>query len=106
MYLLTKKMLDGIVTVTMDHDRSGQRDESAEYRDAMSETVAKLEAEEGLTGVVFASAKKVFFAGGDLNELLAVKKGEEAQFMAMLEGTVKRRFPSTGKTAGTCRCGN
>ena len=50
----------------------------------MAETVDRLEQEEGLRGVVFASAKKVFFAGGDLYELLAAEPGNEAQFMDML----------------------
>ena len=50
----------GIVTVTM--DMTGPVNAmNAEYHQAMSATLAKLESEEGLTGVVFASAKKVFF---------------------------------------------
>ena len=77
---------DGIVTVTM--DQTGPVNAmNAEYREAMSATVDKLEQEKGLTGVVFASAKKVFFAGGDLNELLTAEKGNEAEFMAMLRTT-------------------
>ena len=77
---------DGIVTVTM--DMTGPVNAmNGEYRTAMAETIEKLEQEEGLTGVVLASAKKVFFAGGDLNELLQVEKGDEADFMDMLRGT-------------------
>jgi 3-hydroxyacyl-CoA dehydrogenase/enoyl-CoA hydratase/3-hydroxybutyryl-CoA epimerase len=80
-----EKDANGIVTVTM--DMTGPVNAmNAEYRSAMTETVAKLENEEGLTGVVFASAKKVFFAGGDLHDLLKVEKGKEAEFMAMLTG--------------------
>jgi 3-hydroxyacyl-CoA dehydrogenase/enoyl-CoA hydratase/3-hydroxybutyryl-CoA epimerase len=57
----------GIVTVTM--DMTGPVNAiNAEYTGAMDQTVGRLEAEEGLSGVVFASAKKVFFAGADLNE--------------------------------------
>jgi len=78
-----EKDSDGIVTVTMDlHGPVNAMNE--EYRQAMAATVDRLEQEEGLTGVVFASAKKVFFAGGDLYELLAAKPGDEAQFMDML----------------------
>jgi 3-hydroxyacyl-CoA dehydrogenase / enoyl-CoA hydratase / 3-hydroxybutyryl-CoA epimerase len=81
-----EKDADGIVTVTM--DQTGPVNAmNQEYRVAMAETVARLEQEQGLTGVVFASAKKVFFAGGDLNELLAAEKGQEAQFMDMLTET-------------------
>ena len=81
-----EKDADGIVTVTMDMNGpvNAMNDE---YRAAMAETVDKLEREEGLAGVVFASAKKVFFAGGDLNELLKVEKGQEGDFMDMLRAT-------------------
>ncbi|MBE9540551.1 MAG: enoyl-CoA hydratase/isomerase family protein, partial [Proteobacteria bacterium] len=74
---------DGIVTITM--DMTGPVNAmNAEYRTAMAETVEKLEQQEGLTGVVLASAKSVFFAGGDLHELLAVEKGHEALFMEVI----------------------
>lgn len=79
-----EKDADGIVTVTM--DQTGPVNAmNEEYRGAMAETVAKLDVEEGLTGVIFASAKKVFFAGGDLNDLLAFQRGDEAGFMEMLD---------------------
>jgi 3-hydroxyacyl-CoA dehydrogenase/enoyl-CoA hydratase/3-hydroxybutyryl-CoA epimerase len=59
----------GIVTITM--DMTGPVNAmNSEYDAAMEETVAKLEAEEDLAGVIFASAKKVFFAGADLKELV------------------------------------
>ncbi len=76
---------DGIVTVTM--DMTGPVNAmNAEYRTEMAATVEKLEQQDGLTGVVLASAKSVFFAGGDLHELLAVEKGHEAFFMEVLAG--------------------
>jgi len=70
----------GIVTVTM--DMTGPVNAiNAEYNDAMDETVQRLESEEGLTGVIFASAKKVFFAGADLNELVLMdESGSEELF--------------------------
>jgi 3-hydroxyacyl-CoA dehydrogenase/enoyl-CoA hydratase/3-hydroxybutyryl-CoA epimerase len=81
-----EKDADSIVTVTM--DQTGPVNAmNEEYRQAMAETVDKLEQEADLAGVVFASAKKVFFAGGDLNELLSAQKGDEAQFMDMLRTT-------------------
>ena len=76
----------GIVTVTM--DMTGPVNAmNQEYQVAMSETVARLEAESDLRGVVFASAKKVFFAGGDLNDLVAVEPGQEEAFFAGLQET-------------------
>ncbi|MFV0278099.1 MAG: 3-hydroxyacyl-CoA dehydrogenase NAD-binding domain-containing protein [Parahaliea sp.] len=81
-----EKDADGIVTVTM--DMTGPVNSmNQEYRDTMGETLVRLEAEQGLAGVVFASAKKVFFAGGNLHDLLASKKGDEDRFFAEVEGT-------------------
>jgi 3-hydroxyacyl-CoA dehydrogenase / enoyl-CoA hydratase / 3-hydroxybutyryl-CoA epimerase len=64
-----EKDQQGIVTVTM--DMTGPVNAiNAEYRGTMDETLIRLEVEKGLSGVVFASAKKVFFAGADLKELV------------------------------------
>ena len=79
-----EKDQDGIVTVTM--DMTGPVNAmNAEYDVEMGKTVEKLEAEEGLAGVVFASAKKVFFAGGDLNELVKAQPEQAAEFRANTE---------------------
>jgi 3-hydroxyacyl-CoA dehydrogenase / enoyl-CoA hydratase / 3-hydroxybutyryl-CoA epimerase len=81
-----EKDVDGIVTVTM--DMTGPVNSmNEEYRTAMRETLARLESEEGLTGVVLASAKKVFFAGGNLHELLSAKAEDQPEFMKMLTST-------------------
>ena len=61
----------GMVTVTMDME-GPVNSMSPEYLPLLRDTVAKLEAESDLTGVVLASAKKTFFAGGDLNSLCQV----------------------------------
>ncbi|MFK7732164.1 MAG: 3-hydroxyacyl-CoA dehydrogenase NAD-binding domain-containing protein [Pseudomonadales bacterium] len=71
-----EKDQDGIVTITM--DMTGPVNSmNDEYGEAMEETLCKLEAETDLSGVIFASAKKVFFAGGNIHNLLAMEKGEE-----------------------------
>jgi|TARA_B110000444_G_scaffold98591_1_gene93493 3-hydroxyacyl-CoA dehydrogenase/enoyl-CoA hydratase/3-hydroxybutyryl-CoA epimerase len=71
----------GIVTVTM--DMTGPVNAiNAEYNGAMDETVLRLEAETDLTGVIFASAKKVFFAGADLNELVLMDAGDDEALFA------------------------
>lgn len=83
-----EKDTDGIVTVTMDMDGpvNAMNDQ---YRQGMTAVVERLEKEPGLSGVVFASAKSTFFAGGDLKEIAEVPKGgEEAQF-AIIEGVTK-----------------
>lgn len=83
-----EKDADGIVTITMDLDGPVNAMNS-QYRDAMLATVARLQAESDLTGVVLASAKSTFFAGGDLRELSSVPKGEEEAQFRMLEDKIK-----------------
>ncbi|WOJ96313.1 3-hydroxyacyl-CoA dehydrogenase NAD-binding domain-containing protein [Congregibacter brevis] len=88
-----EKDADGIVTVTM--DMTGPVNAmNAEFSEDFGAVVDKLEAEEGLSGVVVASAKKVFFAGGDLNDLVAVTPDRLGEFMDGLVHTkgILRRF--------------
>lgn len=82
------KDADGIVTVTMDMDGPVNAMNS-QYRQSITDTVARLEAETGLTGVVLASAKSTFFAGGDLRELSSVPRGQEEGQFRMIEDFIK-----------------
>ncbi|MEU5696064.1 3-hydroxyacyl-CoA dehydrogenase NAD-binding domain-containing protein [Actinosynnema sp. NPDC020468] len=76
---------EGIVTLTMDMSGSANV-MNAEYHAAMGEAVARLEAEkDDITGVVLTSAKKTFFAGGDLNLLVTVTKENAARALGFLE---------------------
>ncbi|QIZ77288.1 3-hydroxyacyl-CoA dehydrogenase NAD-binding domain-containing protein [Ferrimonas lipolytica] len=87
------KDADGIVTVTM--DMSGPVNAmNAEFDQAMAATVAQLEAETDLAGVVLASAKKTFFAGGDLQVLLAANDQPAAVLFEQFQSNKKllRRF--------------
>lgn len=78
------KDADGIVTVTM--DMTGPVNSmNAEFNAAWKVMVEKLEVEEGLTGVVIASAKSTFFAGGDLNGLLATTVEQTEEFFNTLQ---------------------
>jgi len=76
-----EKDQDGIVTITM--DMTGPVNAmNDEYKAAMHDAVNKLEQEQNLTGVVLASAKKVFFAGGDLKVMLQASPDDaEAIFL-------------------------
>ncbi len=79
-----EKDADGIVTVTM--DMAGPVNSmSAEFNPLWKEMIAKLEKEDGLTGVVIASAKKTFFAGGDLNSLLSATSDQTEEFFNTLQ---------------------
>jgi 3-hydroxyacyl-CoA dehydrogenase/enoyl-CoA hydratase/3-hydroxybutyryl-CoA epimerase len=73
-----EKDADGIVTITMDMQDQSANTMSAAYLPAMSGAMERLHAEQDLKGVIFASAKKTFFAGGDLNELLKVERADAA----------------------------
>lgn len=74
------KDADGIVTVTMDMAGQGANTMNARFLPAFASLVVRLQAEPDLKGVVITSAKKTFFAGGDLNDLLAIESADEATF--------------------------
>ena len=84
---------NGIVTITMDMDGPVNA-MNQQFSPLFTETVTRLEQEEGLTGVVLTSAKKTFFAGGDLKMLVAVEPGTEQAFFEGVENTkaFMRRF--------------
>lgn len=74
-----EKDQDGIVLITM--DMSGPVNAmNAEYQAEMSKVLDRLEQESDLRGVVIASAKKVFFAGGDLTVLVKADKNNVEEF--------------------------
>ena len=73
------KDANGVVTVTMDME-GPVNSMSEAFLPALRDTVEKLEAESGLMGVVLASAKKTFFAGGDLNSLCQVTEENAETF--------------------------
>ncbi|NHN39019.1 3-hydroxyacyl-CoA dehydrogenase [Pseudomaricurvus alcaniphilus] len=81
-----EKDQDNIVTITMDMDGPVNAMNTA-YRQLMGDAVSRLEAEQDLRGVVIASAKKTFFAGGDLNEILTIQPGDKVAFQSNIEIT-------------------
>jgi len=76
-----EKGQDHIVVLTLDMPGQSANTMNGVYREAMAAAVARLEAEkDGIAGVVITSAKKTFFAGGDLNELIKVDKAHAKEF--------------------------
>ncbi|MEM7523419.1 MAG: 3-hydroxyacyl-CoA dehydrogenase NAD-binding domain-containing protein, partial [Pseudomonadota bacterium] len=67
---------DGVAVVTLDMEGQSANTMNSRYLPAMDHARDVLRAAEGLTGVIFASAKKTFFAGGDLNLLGAIEKAD------------------------------
>ena len=91
---------EGIVTLTMDDPGAGANTMNDTYIAAMGETVDRLEAErDEITGVVLTSAKKTFFAGGNLTDLQSVTEETAGEFFAGIEGIKSqlRRLEQLGK---------
>ncbi|KUL27860.1 3-hydroxyacyl-CoA dehydrogenase NAD-binding domain-containing protein [Actinoplanes awajinensis] len=83
---------DGIVLLTLDDPARGANTMNAAYIRSMGETVTRLEAErDSITGVILTSAKKSWFAGGDLDKLGATGPDQgQAAFDSATE--VKAQF--------------
>ena len=78
---------DGVVVLTMDDPAQSANTLSGRFVTALGEVVARLERErEYITGVVLTSAKKTFFAGGDLGELLGLQAEDASRFTTHLNG--------------------
>ena len=91
---------EGVVTLTMDDPGAGANTMNDTYVRAMGETVDRLEAErDEITGVVLASAKKTFFAGGNLTDLQSVTAETAGEFFTGIEGIKAqlRRLEQLGK---------
>ncbi|MEY8838266.1 3-hydroxyacyl-CoA dehydrogenase NAD-binding domain-containing protein [Cribrihabitans sp. XS_ASV171] len=88
-----EKDADGVVTVTMDMDGPVNA-MNAQFWPLFTETMDKLEAEDGLKGVIWTSAKDTFFAGGDLKMLKGIDKDGVQGLFDSVEATkaVMRRM--------------
>ncbi|RKT56776.1 3-hydroxyacyl-CoA dehydrogenase NAD-binding domain-containing protein [Saccharothrix australiensis] len=90
---------EGVVTLTLDMSGSANV-MNAEYHEAMGAAVARLEAErDDIAGVVLTSAKKTFFAGGDLNLLITLTPENAGEALGFLEDVKRqlRRLELLGK---------
>ena len=91
---------DGIVILTLDDPNQSANTMNAAYAESIRETVERLEAEKDeIRGVVITSAKKTFFAGGDLNDLIKVTADNAEEFSGFVrEGkAILRRLETFGK---------
>lgn len=84
---------DGIVTLTFDDPAHSANTLTADHLASMRATLDRLHTEiDGVTGVILASGKKTFFAGGDLAELYAydpAKLDVISQFVTMVKGQLR-----------------
>ncbi|GAB2779554.1 3-hydroxyacyl-CoA dehydrogenase NAD-binding domain-containing protein [Amycolatopsis magusensis] len=94
------KDADGIVVLTLDDPKQSANTMNADFRESLGVVVDRLEAEkDSITGVVLTSAKKTFFAGGDLNDLIQAKP-ENAAEITRSSGQMKaqmRRLEQLGR---------
>lgn len=95
------KDADGIVTLTLDDPTSKSANVMNEhYIESMHNTVERLAAEaESITGVVLTSAKKMFFAGGDLKSLIQIGPDNASEAFDRVEAVKKdlRALETLGK---------
>src|SRR5436305_11532627 len=85
---------DAIVLLTLDDPNQSANTMNAAYAESMTATVDRLEAErDSITGVVITSAKKTFFAGGDLNDLRRASKDQAAELAQMIREGKQRPPP-------------
>ena len=90
---------DGVVTLTLDDPSSSANTMNDAYVASMGETVDRLEREkESVRGVVLTSAKKTFFAGGDLGSLIRAtpERSEEVLAQVTLVKRQLRRLETLG----------
>jgi 3-hydroxyacyl-CoA dehydrogenase/enoyl-CoA hydratase/3-hydroxybutyryl-CoA epimerase len=80
---------DGVVILTIDDPDHSANIMNGAYTSSMQAAVARLVAEkDSIAGVILTSAKKTFFAGGDLNDLVAAGP-EDAQAIFDLGQQIK-----------------
>src|SRR5690349_7471725 len=85
-YFQYQKDSDGIVTLTMDWPGQPVNTIDRQFVPALSKVLDALEAErEQIKGIVLASAKPTFCAGGDLNWLFALGPNDAAAAFTMVE---------------------
>ena len=80
-----EKNADNIVILTLDSPNQSANTMNADFRVALEDIVSKLQADAEIAGIIFRSAKKTFFAGGDLDELIQAEPDHATTFFNMIE---------------------
>ncbi|MFD1438788.1 3-hydroxyacyl-CoA dehydrogenase NAD-binding domain-containing protein [Acinetobacter terrae] len=80
-----EKNADNIVILTLDSPNQSANTMNADFRVALEDIVSRLQADAEISGIIFRSAKKTFFAGGDLDELIEVEPDHATAFFHMIE---------------------
>ncbi|MDX1571396.1 MAG: 3-hydroxyacyl-CoA dehydrogenase NAD-binding domain-containing protein [Xanthomonadales bacterium] len=98
-----EKQDDGIVHLVFDA-RGNANTMNAEFHADFAQAAEQLAAEPDLKGVILRSAKSMFFAGGDLDELIRINRDNVDEFFAGLEESkaCMRRIETLGKPVVAC----
>ncbi|MGE3161997.1 MAG: 3-hydroxyacyl-CoA dehydrogenase NAD-binding domain-containing protein [Burkholderiales bacterium] len=94
---------DRVVTLTFDAPGAAVNTMTAEWQKAFTEAVARLE-KDALSGVILASAKKTFFAGAELKDVLKWRAEDGPQVFEWIEAVKAqmRRLERLGKPVVAC----
>ncbi|MEG0488078.1 MAG: 3-hydroxyacyl-CoA dehydrogenase NAD-binding domain-containing protein [Acinetobacter sp.] len=76
---------DGIIILTLDSPNQSANTMNGDFRVALENIVSKLKSETSITGIILRSAKKTFFAGGDLDELIQARLEDATPFFEMIQ---------------------
>ena len=96
---------DGVVNLVLDDPNQSANTMNADFGASMKKTVERLEAEkDSISGVVITSAKKTFFAGGDLRDLKRVTPETADEFSGWVRENKARlrRLETLGKPVVAC----
>jgi 3-hydroxyacyl-CoA dehydrogenase/enoyl-CoA hydratase/3-hydroxybutyryl-CoA epimerase len=91
---------DGVVILTLDDPNQSANTMNAAYAASIHATVQRLEAErDEISGVIITSAKKTFFAGGDLNDLKTATRENSDEIATFVRDgkAALRRLETLGK---------
>jgi 3-hydroxyacyl-CoA dehydrogenase/enoyl-CoA hydratase/3-hydroxybutyryl-CoA epimerase len=91
---------DGVVILTLDDPNQSANTMNAAYAASIQATVQRLEAErDEISGVIITSAKKTFFAGGDLNDLKTATRESSDEIATFVRDgkAALRRLETLGK---------
>ncbi|MFC7303556.1 3-hydroxyacyl-CoA dehydrogenase NAD-binding domain-containing protein [Streptomyces monticola] len=90
----------GVVTLVLDDPNQSANTMNQAFKESLTAIADRLEAErESVRGIIFTSAKKTFFAGGDLRDLIAVTPETAELAFAAGQGIKRdlRRIETLGK---------
>ncbi|MBZ4017504.1 3-hydroxyacyl-CoA dehydrogenase NAD-binding domain-containing protein [Streptomyces purpurogeneiscleroticus] len=90
----------GVVTLVLDDPSQSANTMNDAFKTSLAAVADRLEAEkDSIRGIIFTSAKKTFFAGGDLRELIAVRPENAQQAFEAGQGIKRdlRRIETLGK---------